>query len=397
MRGAGTTADFGRSIHGQLPSNVRVAGRRPLAAAWDGSAHARFPPLARCARMNESQKRREIALTLPWATLGRTVLCVLAALALWYVGDVLLVIFAGVLFAVILRAAAEWLERKTPIGPRASYALVMLTAAALIAGTGWGLGPRVVNQAGQIIQIIPQSVERIRQHIAGQAWGGYAISLGSRILYSSKMVSRVSTWISSLADQFTLLLIGVVLGLFFGANPPLYMDGGLKLFPARRRQRARKVFSEIAYTLRWWIIGQLIPMSVLGVGAFIGLSILGVPLAFTLALFTAVMLFIPYIGSLISLVPAALVGLMVGPMTMVWVIVVYLGVHALEGYAITPLAQKRAIRLPPVITISAQLLMWTIAGLLGLVVATPLAAAVVVTVQMLYLHEEPKHTHGDAA
>jgi predicted PurR-regulated permease PerM len=147
------------------------------------------------------------------------------------------------------------------------------------------------------------------------------------------------------------------------------------------------LFSEIAYTLRWWMVGQLVPMAVPGVGSFLGLWILGVPLALTLALFTALMLFIPYAGSLISLVPAALVALARGPMTMRWVVLIYLGVHGLEGYVVTPLAQKRAIRLPLVVTITAQLLMWNLVGLLGLVVATPLAAAIVVTIKLLYFKE----------
>jgi predicted PurR-regulated permease PerM len=78
-------------------------------------------------------------------------------------------------------------------------------------------------------------------------------------------------------------------------------------------------------------------------------------------------------------------------MKMVWVIALFSAVHALEGYVVTPLAQRRAVRLPPALTILAQLLMWEVAGLLGVALATPLTAAVIVLVKMLYLHEKPEH------
>jgi predicted PurR-regulated permease PerM len=78
-------------------------------------------------------------------------------------------------------------------------------------------------------------------------------------------------------------------------------------------------------------------------------------------------------------------------MKMVWVLALFLAVHLLEGYIITPLAQKRAVRLPPALTITAQITMWSLAGLLGVALATPLAAAAIVIVKMLYLHEQPEH------
>jgi predicted PurR-regulated permease PerM len=123
----------------------------------------------------------------------------------------------------------------------------------------------------------------------------------------------------------------------------------------------------------------------------IGLWILGVPLAFTLGLFTGVMIFIPYLGALLSEIPAVLVGLSVSPLTALWVLILYLGVHALEGYVLTPLVQRRAVRLLPIATILAQFLMWILTGLLGVAIATPLAAGGWVVVKRLYLHEKIRH------
>jgi predicted PurR-regulated permease PerM len=139
------------------------------------------------------------------------------------------------------------------------------------------------------------------------------------------------------------------------------------------------------------MLGQLIPMTFLGLACMLGLWILRVPLAFTLGLFTGVMIFIPYLGALLSEIPAVLVAFERGPSTVIWVIVLYLGVHVMEGYILTPLVQKRIVRLPPILTITSQFLLWTLTGLLGVAIATPLAAAGLVLVKMLYLDEEIHH------
>lgn len=322
-------------------------------------------------------------------TILRLGLLALCAILLWFAFEILLVIFAGALAGVLLRAATDWVRQKTGWPQRWSYLLVTAGILALIAGIGFGLGPRVITEAGDIVQIIPQSLRQIKTELYRQEWGRYVVSFASRGAGEIAGAAGLSRWIGNITNQGALLLVAIVMGFFFALNPSVYIRGAMGITPQADRPRLEVVCSEIAYTLRWWLVGQLIPMGVLGVGAFFGLWILGVPLPFTLALFTAVLLFVPYVGSLISLIPAALVGLLKGPQVMLWVIVIYLGVHTLEGYFITPLSQKRAIRLPPALTITSQLLMWKAAGLLGLVVATPLAAAIVTTVQTLYCHRRP--------
>ena len=111
-------------------------------------------------------------------------------------------------------------------------------------------------------------------------------------------------------------------------------------------------------------------------------------MALVLGLVTGLMIFIPYVGAWIAFVPTVLVSMTKGPHTVVYVVLLYLAIHVSEGYVLTPLVQKRAVMLPPVLTILAQLFMWEVAGLLGVALATPIAAALLVLVKTLYLHEE---------
>jgi predicted PurR-regulated permease PerM len=97
------------------------------------------------------------------------------------------------------------------------------------------------------------------------------------------------------------------------------------------------------------------------------------------------MLFLPYAGTIIAYVPTALIALAKGPVMLLDVSILYLGVHMAEAYLVTPLAQRHTIRLPPALTLLMQLLMWKIGGILGLAVAAPLAAVCIVLVRKLYL------------
>ena len=180
----------------------------------------------------------------------------------------------------------------------------------------------------------------------------------------------------------------LVVGFYGALYARGYAVGLLDLVPRRNRLRVAQVSQAIIYTLRWWLIGQLIPMFVLGISTAVALWLLGVPMALMLGFLTGAMVFIPYVGAWIAFVPTALVSLTRGPDTLIYVTILYLAIHIVEGYALVPLVQKRAVLLPPVITILSQLFMWKVAGLLGVAMATPIAAALLVVVKTVYLHEE---------
>ena len=115
-------------------------------------------------------------------------------------------------------------------------------------------------------------------------------------------------------------------------------------------------------------------MALIGVLTGIGLWLLGIPLPAILGVITATLTFIPNIGPILSLVPALLLGLLQGPMTAVYVVLLYLGVPVVETYIVTPVVQKKMVLLPPVVTLIAQLLAGSVLGGLGLMLAAPLAA-----------------------
>jgi predicted PurR-regulated permease PerM len=314
-------------------------------------------------------------------------------LCFWYVFDIILLAFAGALVAIILHACVDWVQRHTPkyIGPKLSYAATVLGFVILICLIGYWIVPRAISEAGQIVQIIPQSVAQLTAHLDKTDWGRHVEHGAHQLMSGSNAGSRISTLTRDAATALEYTIVIVVVGLYGAFNAREYSNGLLRWIPEGQRQNFLKISRGVAYTLRWWIIGQLVPMVVLGIASMIGLWALGVPLAFTLGLLTGVMIFIPYVGSWIAFIPTMLVSLTRGPQTAIYVTILYLVIHLLEGYVLTPIVQKRAVLVPPTLTILALLFMWKVSGLLGASLATPIVAASLALGKMLYLHKDVGH------
>lgn len=326
--------------------------------------------------------------------LGWTFVAAVAILLIWFAWDFLLLTFTGLLLAVLLRTCTDWVVKRTGLSQRWAFAVLiagLLGGASLI---GLLLAGRIASEASRMAELIPQSIATLRDSLETSSWGRSLVLLVQKTAESLRIEEKVGEFASGIFEALAGLIVVLAVGFFFALDEDIYKSGILRLFPAHHREHARIVVSDIEYTLRWWLIGQLVPMTILGVATYIGLLLLGVPLAFALSLLTGLLIFIPYVGALASEIPALLVALTQGPFKAVEVLILYLGLHIVEGYILTPIVQRRAVRLPPVVTILSQALMWTLAGFLGIALATPLAAVGLVLVKHLYLEEHPPERSG---
>jgi predicted PurR-regulated permease PerM len=185
-------------------------------------------------------------------------------------------------------------------------------------------------------------------------------------------------------------LANVVLVLFmavlFAAQPKLYVDGTLRLVPKHKRERVAEVMQQVGDTLLRWMVGQLCLMLFVAVASAVGLWLLGVQAALALGLIAGLLTFIPFLGPLLGGLLMILVSLSDGMMTAAWVALLYIGIQSVEGL-LEPLVQQKAVYLPPVLLLVAQLALGVLVGLVGVVLATPLAAALMVLVQKFYVED----------
>jgi predicted PurR-regulated permease PerM len=314
----------------------------------------------------------------------------LGTLVLWegfrFVAEVALLVFGGVLLAILLRVPAEWLERRVPhLGQGFALAIVVTLLVTIVLGVFVLFGVELASQADRIVQDVERAFGRIRETLEGSSWGR---RLGEVPIGGASLVSGSGmTLMSSVTSAIVSVAFVFFTGLYLASQPALYRDGLLRLFPRKQAQRAAEVIDEVGEALRWWLVGQLVSMSVVGVLTTVGLALLGAPFPVPLGLLAALLTFVPNVGPTIALVPAVLLGFLESPGTALAVAVLYLGVQTVESYAVTPVVQQRTVYLPPALTIASQLLLWMLAGTPGLFVATPLTATALVLVREIWIED----------
>jgi predicted PurR-regulated permease PerM len=269
---------------------------------------------------------------------------------------------------------------------------VVITGVVLVPVLFSGIvGPLLTGQINDLIIQLPEAAERFRNQFLEQEWARRLfVEPGSvqDLMPSVKEVmggvtSAFSRTLGVVANAFVILFIGI----YGAAAPESYMSGVAHLTPQRHRERAHEVIDALAHALRWWLVGRLTMMTVVGVLTTLGLWVAGVPTPLALGLLAALLSFVPYVGPILSFIPAVLVALMVSLTKVVYVVIVFGIVQTLESYVITPLVQQRAVSLPPVILITAQIAMGVLAGATGVLLAAPLAIVIIVLLQMLYVED----------
>lgn len=381
----------------------------------------------------------------------------LALRLLWFANALFLVTFLGVLFAIAVSAGVDRLERfRIPRGMGA--ALIVLAFFGLLAGFGAWLAPTLRSQGAELRQKLPEAIDRVEQWLNKRQSGMFGILLGGsdaiarpggatagaadssgapstapaarsagapaqgqpappsaggeaapqaqgapelhqRIQEKLSGATRyLFPFLTHTVEAFGGILIVVFLSIYLAADPQLYRRGVLALIPYRRRAQSAVVMDRVAEVLRKWLVTQLIAMLVIGAVTTTVLLILDVKAAFALGVLAGLFEFIPTVGPLLSAVPGIAMGFLDSPEKAAMVAVAYWGIQFLENHILIPLLMKGGMDLPPALTVITQALLALVFGFLGLMVAVPLLATVMVMVQVLYVdqHKVGAHPRADS-
>jgi predicted PurR-regulated permease PerM len=359
----------------------------------------------------------------------------LALRLLWFANALFLVTFLGILFAIAVSAGVDHLERlRIPRG--AGAALIVLTFFGLLALFGAWLAPTLRSQGDELRQKLPEAVDRVEQWINKRQSGVFGILLGGadsvapapKAVAPGEGVSPADTaraaptvggapqlhdriqeklsgasrylfpFLTHTVEALGGFLIVVFLSIYLAADPKLYRRGVLALLPDRRRAQGALVMDRITVVLRKWLVTQLLAMITIGAVTTVVLLLLKVKAAFALGVLAGLFEFIPTVGPLLSAVPGVAMGFLDSPEKAATVAVAYWGIQFLENHILIPLLMKGGMDLPPALTVITQALLALVFGFLGLMVAVPMLATVMVMVQVLYVDQHrvgaaPVRTH----
>ena len=317
----------------------------------------------------------------------RRVLIVLGLAALlfllWELRSVILMLFGAVVVATVFRSLSDIIRNRLHV-PDA----VAVAAAVLLILGGIGLlaaffGSQVAQQVQTLGQALPEAWQSFEKRI-GEMGLGEALrnaSLGGGAL------TNVGRTLMSVGSGIADVLVVIFGGIFLAAQPNFYRAGAIKLVPHGKRALLANAMIDSERALRLWLKGQLMAMVIVGLLTGLGLWLLGMPSALVLGLLAGLLEFIPFAGPIIAAIPAVLLALAVSPDLALWVVLLYTGVQQLEGAVLQPLIQQYAVDLPGVVLLFALIAFGTLFGVIGIILAAPLAVVTYVLVKRLYVIE----------
>lgn len=311
----------------------------------------------------------------------------LLVLAVVVTARALIVVFAGILLAVLLRALGEGLTRRTRVPEQAALWIVVGCLVAGLGLAGWFLSAELAKQIQELGIALTEFWNKGENILSRYGWGREILKLLSDGAASETKSDILGRLVGLTLATLSTLVIAIFIGLYVAAAPARYRAGTIALVPAAYRARAKQVIDALNHALRGWMVGTLINMTVVGVATTIGLWVIGVPHALALGLLAFLLEFIPYLGPILSAAPAILIAMTIGPAEAGYTLLLYVAVQQIEGYLLVPYVYERQIHLAPALTIAAQLVFGTLLGVPGIIFATPLTACAVVLTQELYMKE----------
>lgn len=300
--------------------------------------------------------------------------------------NVLLLILAGILIALYFYGLSGIIHRKTGIGKKASLVIAVIVSVLVILAFFYFAGNTLANQVSELQDTIPSVIEKYEANLS-QSFVGQKLLQRFQSSDTGKFIVIAQSFFRStfgvLGDVYVVLFIG----LFFTASPGMYVNGFVRLIPAKKRQQVKAIIQKLGTVLTKWLKGKIFAMLIVAVLTLIGLLIMGTPMAFVLSVIAGVLNFIPNFGPIIAMIPAAIVGLLQGPVTALIIVALYIVVQIIESNIITPQIQKRLISMPPALIIIAQIVMGVLSGGWGVILATPLTAILIVILKETYLKD----------
>lgn len=334
----------------------------------------------------------------PFGVLAATILTILVLLFVYSVAEVLLLLFIAALFSLYLGGVTDFMERRLGVARWLGLTVTLLITLAATALLFMLIVPPVLEQTQELINAMPVLLAQweasllqmaVRYPMIGQMLPP-AVGTGS---YFDPVLERVGGYLTGVFPYLFSglhLLINfisvVVMGIYLTLRPGMYREGVIALVPVVHRSLARDIMGELSNTLRSWIVGMIIAMVFLGALTYVGLVLLDVPYSLAFGVFTGVAVIVPFFGTLVStLLPALFVLGSAGLFHAFLVAMLGLVVHLVEANIIHPMVMERQVNLPPVLSILSVLIMAELLGIIGVLVAVPILASMLVITRRIYV------------
>jgi predicted PurR-regulated permease PerM len=331
------------------------------------------------------------------------VLIIALLVAAWMIRGILMLTLGSIILVVLITMPIRYLVRRGMQRTLATIlsllfiigSIVLLLMAAF---------PTLIQQFNTLATVIvPQGVEAlITRWSSGEIQEQFPFLAGIQTSDIEEGFNTLSTQFASaipqlgvsvlpvlggLADTVLSVLIVIFLSVYFLADPQMHQEGVIRLFPVGYRYRVREIFVRLDFALRGWLRATIISMAFVLVGTWLGMTLLGIRQAAALGVLSGLLSFIPNFGPILALIPSIAVGIVQTPDNLAWIIVIIYGVSFVQSQVVTPLLVQESIQLPPVLVLLGQIVAGAFLGFLGIMLAVPIMAIIMVLVQEIYIKD----------
>ena len=298
---------------------------------------------------------------------------------------VFVVAFGALLLAILLSLLASPLKRRLKLQNWAALTLAGLLLFGLVGTAAYLFGTKLALDIQDVLARMESAQQTIRTELSRSPLGSLVLSQFS---FSDIPITQILTSLFTISTSvMAAVVMSVIAGIYLAAQPKLYLNGFLALFPPERRANAEEAARDVGNALYLWFEGQFISMLLIGLLCTLATWAIGLPSPFALGFIAGLTEFIPYIGSLIAAVPAMLVASTQGTELILWTAIAYLGIHTVEGYLVAPLVQRQMVYIPPAVMILSFAAICFVFGAVAVIFGAPMTVVLFVLVKKLYVRD----------
>ncbi len=316
------------------------------------------------------------------------ILTVLLVWVVFQISGIIISLLAAGIFAIALNPVVSSIERRLHIRRGLAVAIVVISIVAVFVLVSALIAPTIVSQGKTLTTNWPYYQEKIQEFASHQTYTQYIYDKAAENLHKSAdrisaNATTISIGVAGGLFSFLTFFIFLIYMLASGRQFAVLLSG---MLPKKVwREQFVKILHDVSNKLGRWLRGQAVLCFIIFVASYIGLTVIGVDYALTLALFAGVMEAVPMVGAYLGAIPAVLFALLTGsPLKALIVAVFFLVIQQIEGNIIVPQVMKKAVGIHPMLVLLAALIGGTLFGFVGVLIAVPVTATASVIVGSLY-------------
>ncbi len=316
--------------------------------------------------------------TLSYSSIIKVVIVLLALFFLYLIREIIALLFVAIILAAAFDPWVDWFQ-KHKVPRSVSILMIYVIVIGILSLLVVLLIPPISEQVGQLAKNLPQYYERLTTSASQFAESGQQPSLpGVLQTLSTNLAGATKSIFSTITGVFGGLVsfIAILVIVFYMTTEESILKKFVQsLTPVKYKDYVINLINQMQKKIGLWLRGQLTLMLIIGIMTYIGLVILGVKYALLLALIAGILEVVPFVGPVISAVPAILVGFSDSLLKVILIIVLYFVIQQIENHIIVPKVMQKAVGLNPIIVIVAILIGAKLGGIAGALIAVPVAAA----------------------